>query len=452
MIVERHYDDETLIGLLGMNLQAVRDPHLAVCSTCSENLASYQAIAEVLGEEVAWELRDLRHEPVPETMAALKSFSATLVEDDAVAPELIATLLATPAAERLAAIRSRRELRTPAVVRALVTESETAIDRDPSQALSIAELATQVAEKIIVDGSAGDAALRARGSAWRQYAYAAFYVGDYRKAEQAVESAATAFDQCLVSDYELARVDIVRGLILAEEERHQEAIETVRRAADVFSAFGDRRRFASARSAEAFSLIFQMRYHEALTILEHVESEYREDLDNEARATVIANVALCQSQVGATADAVNHFQIAAAIYEETGNKPEAARVRYNLAHFLAINGRHAEAKIRFRSVRKEFERLGMLHLAVQVGLDLAEVLLSENAYAEAHDLCTTAIRHFEASGLGHTTAGLTALTFLQEAAARRRATPEVVRHVREYVERLPKEPELLFAPPPLPPI
>ena len=55
MIVERHYDDETLIGLLGIN-EAARDPHLAVCNTCSENLASYRAVADVLGEDAAWDM------------------------------------------------------------------------------------------------------------------------------------------------------------------------------------------------------------------------------------------------------------------------------------------------------------------------------------------------------------------------------------------------------------
>jgi len=44
MIVERHYDDETLIGLLGSNLDPMRDPHLSVCSSCSDNLEAYRAI------------------------------------------------------------------------------------------------------------------------------------------------------------------------------------------------------------------------------------------------------------------------------------------------------------------------------------------------------------------------------------------------------------------------
>jgi hypothetical protein len=43
------------------------------------------------------------------------------------------------------------------------------------------------------------------------------------------------------------------------------------------------------------------------------------------------------------------------------------------------------------------------------------------------------------------------LTFLREAAQQRRATREIVWHVKTYIRRLPDEPALRFAPAPLPP-
>ena len=46
---------------------------------------------------------------------------------------------------------------------------------------------------------------------------------------------------------------------------------------------------------------------------------------------------------------------------------------------------------------------------------------------------------------------LAAVTYLQEAARSKRATVEVARHVKMYLEQLPSRPNLLFAPPPLPP-
>ncbi|HUP48533.1 MAG TPA: hypothetical protein VNA04_07065 [Thermoanaerobaculia bacterium] len=452
MIVERHYDDETLIGLLSRTLDPERDSHLAICSTCSDTLASYKVIAEVLGEEAAWDLRDLRQEPVPETVAALRSASLAVAADQHIATAAVANLLRLPQQQWLPAVTASSELQKPAIVHALVKASEEVLYRDPAEALTVARLATEVGGVLVPQHGSADVVFRSRGTAWRQFAFVAFYVGDYPAAWRGVDQAQTAFESCVVSDYELGRVSIVRGLILSASDRHEEALDEARSAARIFRAFGDRQRFAAARSAEAFSLLNQLRYREALPILEDLEERYKADMDSEARALVLGNLALCQWQLGAVPRALDLYQITAAIYEETANAPEAARVRYNVACLLAAEGRHAEAKLRLRSVRDDFQRLGMAHMAVSAGLDLAELLLAEKSYADAEELCATAVQQFQTTGLSTTTEGMTALLYLREATAQRRATPQTAQHVRKYIQRLPKEPQLLFAPPPSPPI
>jgi tetratricopeptide (TPR) repeat protein len=450
MIVERHYDDETLIGLLGSNLDPAKDPHLVVCSTCSDNLESYRAIADVLGRDAAWDLRDLRQEPVPETISELRMFSSAFAAEDEKAQKSIDSLLAQPKSTWASAVDDSLELHSAAAVNAFVTASEQALDRDPSEAMAIAGLATRIAHQLRSDAYPSGVVSRAVGVAWRQYAYAAFYVGEYPAASEAVTKSRAAFEACAVSDYDLARLSIVRSLILSEQDQHDEARAEVQRAATVFEAFGDRSRAASAKVAEAYSLMNQHRYREALPILKAVERDYAEDIDNYSRANVAANLAVCYAELDAVSEAFDQYSIAAAIYDEIGNAPEAARVRHNLGCFLALQGRLSDAEAKFRLVRMEFRKLGMADLAVVADLDLAELLLAANAHAEAEVLCTGALEQFQKTGLGATTKGLTALTFLKEAVAQRRATPEAARHVRRYLERLPREPELLFAPLPLP--
>ena len=451
MIVERHYDDETLIGLVaGRSADAISDPHLAVCGSCCETLASYRAIAEVLGEDAVWDLRDLRDEAVPETISSLRVLSASFAAEDEAATAAVAKLTARPAASWYDAVSRTFELQTPSIVKALVAASERAIDQVPGEALAIAALATHIARLIPEDAYPGDTVVRMRGTALRQYGYAAFYVGDYRKADEAIEDARAAFETCTVSDYDLARLSVVRGLVLSAQDRHEQARVETRRAAEVFSAFGDRRRYAAARSAEAVSLMNELRYREALPILESVERQSAGDLDSDARARVVSNIAVCLSELGRVTEALDNFQIAAAIYEETQNAPESTRVRYNVAALLALRGRTLDAKIRFRAVRHDFERLGMLHAVVWVDLDMIELLLAENSYREAESLCASALEQFQQLGLSSTIQGMMALTYLREATAQRRATPQTARHVRKYIERLPKEPNLLFAPPPPP--
>jgi tetratricopeptide (TPR) repeat protein len=217
----------------------------------------------------------------------------------------------------------------------------------------------------------------------------------------------------------------------------------------VFEAFGDRSRTASAKVAEAYSFISEHRFKEAVPVLKTVERDYAAEIDNYARANVANNLAICYTELGSAQEAFDQYAIAAAILDEIGNAPEAARVRHNIGCLLAAQGRLGDAQTRFRSVRMEYRRLGMADAAVAADLDLAELLLAENAHAEAAALCGAAVEQFEKTGLSATTKGLTALSFLREAAAQQRATPETARHVRRYLERLPREPQLLFAPPPL---
>ncbi|HEU4523237.1 MAG TPA: tetratricopeptide repeat protein [Thermoanaerobaculia bacterium] len=452
MIVERHYDDETLIGLVAARkTEATADPHLVICNSCSETLASYRAIAEVLGEDAVWDLRDLRNEPEPEMISGLRSCASAFAAEEEAAEAAVAALLGEPRSSWSAAIGRDLALQTPAVVKALVAASERAIDHVPADAVAIAALATHVAGLLPVEAYQGDTVIRARGTALRQQAYALFYVGDYPKAEQVIDEAHAAFEACLVSDYDLARLSVVRGLVLSAQERHDEARAAAREAAVVFEAFGDRQRYASARMAEAFSYMNQLRYRDALPVLESIERELATAIDSDARGRVVSNIAVCYSQLGLVAEALDHFQIAAAIYDENQNAPEAARVRYNVASLLALRGRTSDAKLRLRAVREDLQRLGMIHLSVSAGLDIAELLLAENAYSEAEALCASAVAQFKKLGLSATTQGMTALMYLQEAAAQRRATPQAARQIRKYIERLPKEPNLLFAPPSLPP-
>jgi tetratricopeptide (TPR) repeat protein len=451
MIVERHYDDETLIALLGASGDAQRDPHLAVCSSCSESLASYRAIAEVLGQEAAWDLCDLRHEPVPETITSLRSFSSALTSDDRAAEELVQSLLASPPDRWTVVVTSDLRYLSAPVLRALVAASDRALGPDPSRSLAVAQVAARIASLIAGDETSGGAVTRACGAAWRQYAYAAFYVGDYNRTAEGVQRSRDAFGKCVVSDYDLARVDIVHSLWLSVNERHGESIEVAKRAALVFEAFGDRQRLASARTAVANALMCQMRHAEALPILQGVASDFSTDIDNDTRARVLANLALCQIELKRHSDGLSNYQVAAAIYDELGNVSEAARIRYHIAGLLAVEGRLVEAKNRLRTVRSDFQRLGMADLAVAAGLELAEILLAEKAFAEAEELCMAAIREFERTGLAASTNGMAALAYLQEAATQKTATPQAARHVRRYLGRLPQEPELVFVPLPLPP-
>lgn len=450
MIVERHYDDETLIALLDKTSEgASQDPHLSVCGQCLETLESYRAVSQVLGDDAVWSLRQLTTGPDPKTMANLRSFTAAAATETESGAQLVDLLISQPRSTWSETVRHDLRYQTAAVVRQLVERSEIVIDTMPPDALEMARIGVEIGQLLGHDEYTSDVVRKALGAAWRQYGYTLFYIGEFNKALDASERARSLFEQCAVADYDLARVGIVRALVYGSLERYEEAQSIAVESARIFRAWGDRKRLASALSSEAHILILQDRYFEALPILEEVENDFKELMDSNARARVIGNIALCFAQTGRIADALQNYQIAAAIHEEMGTRTEAARIRYNVADLLATQGKFAEAQSRMRRIHDEFASLGMTYAAVCAGLGLAETLLVHGDAAEAEVLCRTAIEQFQRTGLAHTTQGLVALTFLREATVHRRATPEVVRHVRKFIERLPREPGLAFAAPAL---
>ncbi len=444
MIVERHYDDEALIAILGSEGDGgARDPHLAVCKSCAETLASYRSVAGVLGAEAVWDLKDLEKEPAPLTAKSLRAFAVQMNADDRHAEELLEDLLSRPRGSWLTTVQNESRFTNPGLVRLLVERSEATLDKTPPDATAMVRAAVDIAERL--DSQ------QLRGAAWRQYAYSLFYTGDYTNAADAADLAHSAFEKCSVADYDLARVGIVRALIYTAQERYAEAHAVSQWSARIFQAYGDRNRLASAKSAAAYSLLWQSRYQEALPILIDIEKNFQGEIEPYSRAVTAGNIAMCYWQTGRVADALTYYQIAMDSYEQLGIKTEATRVKASVAGLLASQGQYVEAERRLRECLGEFAQLGMRMDVVYSGLELAEILLVENRDQEVEALCHSAMQQFQRSGIPHSAPALVALTYLREAAKQKRATPEIARHVKTYIERLPRQPELLFAPPPLPP-
>ncbi|HEY3052489.1 MAG TPA: tetratricopeptide repeat protein [Thermoanaerobaculia bacterium] len=444
MMVERHYDEEALIAILHSGEE---DPHLKACTTCSDTLESYRTITGTLREEEVWNVRDPHEAGAARGAAALRAFVASKEKEDVQARELVDELLTSPRQWWTATVINDERYQNAGVARRLIEVSEAKIDTMPSEAVEIA--ATAIAVTDIIDG--GESVLQLRGAAYRQYGYALFYVGEFARALDAVERGQVILERCAVSEYALARLDIVRSFIYAEQQKHDEALAVARRAGRVFQTFGDVQRFVSAQMSEAYLLGHVSNVRGALSIFQDLQQRFWSEIDPFTRALLVANIGGCQSRLRQPADALQSLQIAAELYDELGNKSEAARVRYNVGSLLAEQGRHSDAKKRLREVQADFARLGMVHAGAVAGLDLAEIALLENDYKEVEHLCRAAMQQFETAGVTYSTEALTALTFLREAAEQRRATQEIVWHVKTYIRRLPDEPALLFAPAPLPP-
>jgi tetratricopeptide (TPR) repeat protein len=451
MMTEQHYDDEKIIAFLqSEHVDTVRrDPHLKGCSICAATLAEYRVIADTLGVDAVWDLRELKaEETVPATIANLRSFADEMAREDSEAETYVAQLLEGRREWWANKLRQNPHFRTAGVVRKLIEANDRAIDTMPPDAVEITALAVDIAESLDVERYPSDTVLKLRGAAWRERGFALLYTGHFADAVMATDRAEEAFGRCVVADYDLARVSTLRALIYRPMDRLSEAVALVRVGAAQFERFGDRARLATARFAEPYLLLKLADYRNALTQLEAVRRDFDDVMSDDTRARLIQNIAYCHRELGQTDEALRMYGIAAQTFERLGTPTEVAKIRWAEAGIFAAQGKTATAQRRLREVLRDFEAFGMLSPASLIRLELCEYLLAEQRYLEVERLSREAMAYFESSGVAYSTRAMLAISYLQEAAQQRKATPVLAREVRRYIRELPEQPNLLFLPPP----
>lgn len=445
---ERHYDDEALISLLESN-RAGADLHLPSCPPCTEKLDSFRLIADALRDPDVWDTRDVRTDPVPATIATLRAFADRMTDEDSRAEVLLEELLAGPRETWMPRLAEHPEWRTPGVVRKLIDAGRRAIDTMPPDAVEMTALATDIAEHLVPSELPSDTVARLRAAAWRERSFALYYTGQFVDALAATVRSEQNLRGSLVNEYDLARVGIVRTLVLRALERFGEASETAAASASAFATFGDLERLASARTAEVHVLFSRRDFRKAAAILESLEHSLRKSDHAFTHGMVLANLGYCWREIGEYDRAILFYDMAAALFAELGSPTEALRIQWNTAVLTIKAGRTVEGLSRLETARNGFESFGMTSEVAFVSLDMAELLLAQGRFGQVETICRRAIEVFSQSGMPHSTKAMTAFAFMREAADQAKASQEHVRTVREYIRRLPAEPSLLFAPPPL---
>lgn len=449
MMTERHYDDEALVTMLAAGADA-SDAHLGTCTECTEKVVTFRCVTDALRDGATWDKRLLNDSPNLNTIATLRAFADTMAGEDTAAERFLAELLAGPRESWMPTLDAHPEYRTPGTVRRLIAATDRALDTMPADAVELTALAVDIADHLDPATHRPQTVATLRGQAWRERAYALFYTGQFAEAEKAVATAERQFAACVVDGYELARVGIVRAVVERGLEHHRGSIEAATQSAHAFREFGDRSRSISAEVAHIQVLIGSGEFKSARSRLLKLEHVVRMTDDVAMHTMLLGNLGYCARGLGLNEEAMRYYEEAAILYEELGNRSESTRVRWNVASLLAAEGRIPQALSRFEAVRNEMNALGMTGAAAVIALEIAELHLTLGDFNAVEELCKVAIASFSTSGLAHTAKALTALGLMSEAVRSRTATPHLVRKVRDYVRRLPEEPQLLFAPLPEP--
>ena len=189
-----------------------------------------------------------------------------------------------------------------------------------------------------------------------------------------------------------------------------------------------------------------LQYVESARVMQHI-MEFGERV-GDARWVARGSYcrALCELELGNQGEAAMLFHGALVIFREIGPTENRIDTEWGLARVALYGGNASDAVRGLRDAIAAYEEIGRVMNAALAGIDLAEALLVLERWEEIVKVAAHAFRVLKKAG--HLTGALTALAYVKEAAAKRQLTPETLKVVREYLRRVEREPDLLFAPPP----
>ncbi|MGH9424010.1 MAG: hypothetical protein ACRD3J_28805, partial [Thermoanaerobaculia bacterium] len=332
------------------------------------------------------------------------------------------------------------EWRTAGTVRKLIAATDRYNYSSPLDAVELTRIAKEMAESL--PSNAIRHSLVA--DACREHAYALTYTSSYREALSVLDIADQAARHA--TDFDRARLALMRALVYRLIDRPMEAAALARSAASVFQRFGNAERFVSARMTEAIVLYDISRYREALSVLESLV-DYEPRIEPATLSMVIHNRALCHRELGDLDSAESDFVRAVDLCERIGADAMRNKAHWHLARVLMRRAAHEKALKLFERLRNTFAEFGMANEMAYIAVDMAEALLILNRSSEVAVLCKSAMDFFASQNIGASPAALTALAYLHEAAASGHLTSNHLLEVRGFFDRPKAQPTLLFARP-----
>jgi len=392
--------------------------HLADCPSCrqrfAENVVPFDATR--------------RHEGALKFAAA----AARLESERSETMDVAARLRDTPQSEwpRLA---ESKALRNNAALEQLSNEVRKRLERNPAEALSIANLAASIAESIsdtyppLVIAQIRSTALRDRANALR-------YLGKLDEAYDAIETAESRLNEFPAAVHDRAIIWFVKAMILAQMDHFDEAERMINAASLIFADVNDSARFLQAGVIHGNLFGRQKRYTEAENLFGDLLKIAVSSGDVETEARLHNNLGYCYVNLGDYTKANIHFSQSIAKFTDLGFAAELARTGRGAGAVLIGKGQFELGCERLRQVRTAFEKLQMPEEAGLCALRIIEAMVERGKTDEARDLATTVVSEFTAAALD--TRAIDAVIRLRTSLDADGATAEAVRTVHALVQSL----------------
>ncbi|HKR66773.1 MAG TPA: tetratricopeptide repeat protein [Thermoanaerobaculia bacterium] len=442
-----HYDDEALFEYVeGTSpIASEIELHVSACARCSSEVGGHREMISALASEDVWQQQPAPAALPREFVVNVSAFAERARREEREAEALCDEILTGPAAWWPQRLRKTDKAYTAGMVTQLLERVGPIMDNDsPANALQVTAMAIEIANALHVVQYPCDYVVKLRANASRDHAYVLSFLGRHPEALAYIERAKELYDQVPLPEYDLARLALVKALVLRSIDRPQEAVQLAREAAETFLRFGDRTRYLNARVTEAAMVFRTEAVEDALALSLSLEQE--PDLEIGTRVRVMHNIGTCYVRLNQPLKAIDYLQHAVAEYEVLGMPAEQVRSRWQLGQALVAAGKVREAVPMLRQAWREFDGFEMTEDAALVALNLTEALLILGEPAEVPAICREIVARFTHAGM--TSRAMTALSFLREAIALGEATPSLIRHVYAFLRKLPDERPRLHPPAP----
>jgi tetratricopeptide (TPR) repeat protein len=445
-----HFDDDLLAQYaerpdsLDEVTRTRLEAHLQECARCAGAVDVARDLAEALPDEETWWIADELESG--KRRGSIRAFAARIAAEDREAERHLSKLVDSPYRFLSSSRAVLRRCRTGGAVRLLAQAAHETCERNPLHALSLAEVASQIADALPDDYYPADGLCELRGTAWKAVANAHRYLGRFAEGFKAIDRAEKAYRRLTNPTRHLARVAYVRSLLFWKQQNHAKALEYAKSAAGSSDACGDFEGFVLALNLEGILLLRLGRVQDALDRFDGVRgaAQMLGNLELEARA--INNIGNCYADMGDFSNGLQHLSVALQLFSELKLNTEVLRAQWKIGAVALAAGDFEGATRQLTAVNSECAALGLDSDVALIKLDLAEARLMLGDSAAVRSLCREIIAFFRAADM--ITGALTAAAFLEENARQALLTQRQIDHVRRFVRRLKDDPDAEFARPP----
>jgi tetratricopeptide (TPR) repeat protein len=419
--------------------RAVVEEHLLRCESCRLQVDAEIIVGSVVADPHFWRFASER-DGTSERLQQFRSAARRGAEEDTQARSFLSGIIGDPVTFTWANIVVRPTAHTAGVVRVLCSEANAMCERNPRYARVLADHAITISGLLPRDHYLGpDGLARLRGLAWKERGNAMRFLGDFAAAHDAFDRAAREYHALHDPTFEDAIVALGRAAVFRDQERYDEALQTLMTAVRIFEEFRDDLRWRHAMNLRG-GLQFACRDYRGARDTWSALLAASDDGNEEAWAAwLLTNIGSAEIELGEDADASVHLAAAARLHADAGRKPAALRAEWGLARLC---GPKPEGIRRLRALRESFDSLGLWQESLLVSLDLVDGLLVSGDVGEAIVLCGALVSTSESAGL-HKTA-LRALGYLRERAHERVLDVRDVRHVRTFLQQATSKPGIIF--------